>query len=175
MGGAAIGARELEQIQQAVQGRFGKAAVESPAAIARVLADEGAQLRHPEVIEFDANWREARIMNDVSEMDFANSGKPCRLKQAVTFIKKVEKLRLRFERTNDNSALKDLRETAIKARQEAFSFAKNRTLSDEVRAEQTEIAAWFALWLQTPALFNEWLELRRRSPEFQEKFQNREP
>src|SRR3982074_873501 len=53
-----VGAKELEAIQGAVRDRFGAGAVESPASIARTLADEGAVLRHPEVIECDAGWRE---------------------------------------------------------------------------------------------------------------------
>ena len=53
-----VGSRELEQIQREVAGRFGDAPTDSPAAIARMLADEGACLRHPEVLECDSQWRE---------------------------------------------------------------------------------------------------------------------
>ena len=48
-----VGARELEQIQEALRERFGEGALASPAAIARMVADEGAVLRHPEVCECD--------------------------------------------------------------------------------------------------------------------------
>src|SRR5438270_11000439 len=47
--GGTVGARELEAVAEAVRERFGEGAVESPAAIARLLADEGAELRHSEV------------------------------------------------------------------------------------------------------------------------------
>jgi len=56
-----VGARELEQIQNAVAEKFGEGAVDSPASIARVLADEGAVLRHPEVLDFDTKWRERNL------------------------------------------------------------------------------------------------------------------
>ena len=36
-----VGARELEQIQQALGERFGAGALQSPASIARTVADEG--------------------------------------------------------------------------------------------------------------------------------------
>ena len=52
-----VGARELEQIQQALRQKFGEGALESPASIARTVADEGAILRHPEVFECDLRWR----------------------------------------------------------------------------------------------------------------------
>ncbi|HVG28630.1 MAG TPA: hypothetical protein VM864_02820, partial [Pyrinomonadaceae bacterium] len=41
-----VGAEELEKIVAAVRERFDGGAVESPAAVARLLADEGAELRH---------------------------------------------------------------------------------------------------------------------------------
>src|SRR6266404_5640865 len=46
LGRPAIGESELRQIQASVRGQFGPGAEESPAAIARVLADAGAELRH---------------------------------------------------------------------------------------------------------------------------------
>lgn len=52
-----VGARELEAVIEAVSARFGEGAVESPARVARVLADEGAELRHSEILEADARWR----------------------------------------------------------------------------------------------------------------------
>jgi hypothetical protein len=45
-----VGAIELEAIAQAVREKFGEGAVESHASVARLLADEGAELRHAEVL-----------------------------------------------------------------------------------------------------------------------------
>jgi hypothetical protein len=56
-----VGEAELHSIQQTLRTRLGEGAVDSPAAIARVLAEEGATLRHPEVLTFDSRWREAEI------------------------------------------------------------------------------------------------------------------
>src|SRR5437660_2930890 len=67
LGGKAIGRRELRRIQRALHEKFGEGGVESPAKIARVLADEGAELRHPEVIEFDVKWREEKIEKETSK------------------------------------------------------------------------------------------------------------
>ncbi len=36
---------------------------------------------------------------------------------------------------------------------------------------ETEIAEWFTVWLQTPEIFDDWLELRRRSANFREQFE----
>src|ERR1044071_858141 len=52
-----VGAREVEAVMEAVRERFGDGGVESPARTARILADEGAELRHAEILEADARWR----------------------------------------------------------------------------------------------------------------------
>jgi hypothetical protein len=173
LGRPAIGESELHKIQESVRGQFGPGAEESPAAIARVLADAGAELRHPEVIEFDARWREAKIENDQGQLkgveDFL-AGKPVQLKKAESLIKKLEKLRQRAESSGDRTASKETRKVAISGRQIAELLAKDRKLSPIQRAEQAEIAEWLKVWIQTPSLFADWLDLRRRSTEFQKKF-----
>jgi len=177
LGSSMVGEAELSEIQLSVRTAFGQGADMSPAAIARVLADEGAELRHPEVIEFDARWREAKIEKDLGQLqgfDDLLTGKPLRLKNAEALIKKLEKLRRRAEDSGDQAALKQARTIAISSRQSAELRAKDRKLSQPERAEQTEIAEWLKVWIQTPGLFADWLELRRRSPEFQRKFSTKE-
>ncbi len=41
-----VGAKEIIAIEEAVREQFGQNAVESPMILARLLADEGAELRH---------------------------------------------------------------------------------------------------------------------------------
>src|SRR5262249_18003289 len=95
----AVGERELRAIRRAIAQRFGKDAVESHVSIARWLADDGAELRHPEVIEFDARWRETLIAaGDSAGRRDVIIAKPLTLKQAETLINKLEKLRKKFER-----------------------------------------------------------------------------
>jgi len=172
LGRAMVGEHELREIQRSVRNQFGSSADESPAAIARVLADEGAELRHPEVIEFDARWREAKIEKDSGQLkglDELLAGKPLRLRKAESLIKKLERLRQRAE-NDDQSAARQARSMAISGRQTAELLAKDKELNELQRAEQTEIAEWFKVWIQTPILFADWLELRRRSPDFRKKF-----
>jgi hypothetical protein len=38
------------------------------------------------------------------------------------------------------------------------------------REEKKEIAEWFRIWLETPDAFFDWLEVRKASAEFSEKF-----
>jgi hypothetical protein len=165
---APLGERELSEIQRSVREQLG-ADDESPAAIARVLADEGAELRHPEVIEFDARWREAKIERESRRfkgLEGLLTGKPMRLGKAEALIKRLERLR----RRGDEQSEKEARRLAVSGRQLAELLAKDGKLDKLQRAEQAEIAEWLKVWIQTPSLFADWLDLRRRSPEFQKKF-----
>jgi len=171
--GTMVGEAELREIQLAVRKQLGPGAEMSPAAIARVLADEGAELRHPEVIEFDASWREAKMETESRQLKGLGellTARPLQLKKAEALIKKLEKLRQRAETSGDQAALNQVRTIAVSARQHTELLAKDRKLNQHERAEQAEIIEWLKLWIQTPVLFADWLELRRRSPEFQKKF-----
>jgi len=173
LGGKAIGRRELRRIQRALHEKFGEGGVESPAKIARVLADEGAELRHPEVIEFDVKWREEKIEKETSEFkgfERFRDAKPVRLHEAESLIKKLEQTRQSSERNENKVNVQRLREIAIDVRQTAETLANDSTLTQRQRDEQAEIAQWLAVWLQTPNLFDDWLDLRRRSPDFRNKF-----
>ena len=93
-----------------------------------------------------------------------------RLPEAESLIKKLEQTRQSSERNQDKMNAQHLRNIAINARQAAESLANDSTLNQTQRDEQTEIAQWLAVWLQTPSLFDDWLDLRRRSPDFRKKF-----
>ena len=161
-----VGTRELEEIRAAVRERFGEGAVESPAAVARLLADEGAELRHAEVLEMDARWRAA----DPYEPMFRNVLKFSDFAQATNSIKRLDNLRKQFERTSDREGLRRVRETVLKGKQRAEMIARNASVNERKRAEKSEIAEWFAVWLRQPEIFADWLELRQRSADFRKRF-----
>ena len=58
----------------------------------------------------------------------------------------------------------------LKGKQRAASLGASPRVSPEKRREKQEIAAWFRVWLETPDLFFDWLELRKQSEEFQDAF-----
>jgi hypothetical protein len=169
----AAGKKELREIQRALAGRFGKGGVDSPAAIARVLADEGAELRHPEVIEFDARWREANIQKGTAFHVKNLTGtleKPLTLSRAARLIGKLDKARQRSERKADATNLRRVRDFAITEKQHAEARARDAQVNEQARTAQVEIAEWLRVWLQTPDLFADWLDLRRRTSDFRKKF-----
>jgi hypothetical protein len=159
-----VGARELEQIQQVLYEKLGAGAIESPAAIARVVADEGAALRHPEVFQCDLKWREGKVTATSRNLDFSS------LKTVLESFSEVEGWRLELEEQKDNAGLQRLRDVIVVARQDSLLTAHSKIVAETQRAEAKEISEWLRVWLVAPELFRDWLDLRMRSAEFRKKF-----
>ena len=157
-----VGARELEQIQKAVSETFGEGAVQSPAAIARTVADEGAVLRHPEVLEFDTHWRRQQLSALISpeELDFSD------LIESAKSIAKLDDLRNRFEGEGDEIKLRRLLQLVMTIKREFQQLARSKIVAEKSRVEARELVQWLTVWLQEPNMFEDWLDLRRRSTEF---------
>jgi hypothetical protein len=172
LGKPPVDARLLASIQSRLVAMFGKPETVGPAAIARVLADEGAELKHPEIIETDAAWRQSRIETNANESALAQFTSPAvmTLATAENLIAELEEARQRYEMNQDGQGLAQLRNIAYESRRLADTIARNRSGEQTIRHEQGEIAEWLKVWLQTPALFNDWLELRKRSDEFRARF-----
>jgi hypothetical protein len=170
LGRTSAGAEELISIQQVLADK-----TISPAGIARVLAQEGVELLHPEVINCDARWRQAQLENRAkrfASVSRLQSGIPLKLTEAETAIAQLEKLRNRFVAARDETALDEVKSLGIDARQNAIKRAKDPSLATDVRAVQAEVAEWLRVWLETPNLFAPWLELRKASAAFSAKFPN---
>jgi hypothetical protein len=157
-----VGARELKQIQRVVEKEFGAVSVDSPAAIARILAEEGAVLRHPDVLSLDTEWRERELSALISSDELNFSG----LAAAAASIKKLDMLRRKFEAHSEQLQLVRLREMTVKLKQDALLVARSKIVERQQRMEAREIAQWLTVWLQSPEIFEDWISLRKRSPEF---------
>jgi hypothetical protein len=161
-----VGAHELRQIQRALLEQFGDGALAGPAAIARAVADEGAVLRHPEVFACDLEWREQIL----AAQSFSESLDFSSLAAAFASLLKIEARRLELGGNSDDKARADLRAVVSAAREDSSLRARSRIIAEGEREQAREVSQWLSLWLQSPELFSDWLELRRRSPEFRRKF-----
>jgi hypothetical protein len=161
-----VGAKEVEAVREAVRERFGEGAVESPTRVARVLADEGAELRHQEILEMDARWR----TQDPYEAAFRNVLKFSTFEEAAQSIRRLDNLRKQFRRKNDREGLRRVQETVLKGKQRAQMIARNQSVNERKREEKAEMAEWFTVWLNQPDIFEDWLALRLTSKDFRERF-----
>src|ERR1044071_9915906 len=94
--------------------------------------------------------------------------------EAAASLKRLDNLRREFKRRNDRDGLRRVTETVLKGKQRAQMISRNASVNERKRAETTEIAEWFAVWLRQPEIFDDWLHLRRRSPEFRNLFAEEE-
>lgn len=161
-----VGAKEIIAVENAVREQFGNSAVDLPMKIARLLADEGAELRHPEILELDV---ERRTESPYAPM-FRNILKFSDFKQTLASIRHLENLRQKFKREADKEGLRMVYDTAQKGKSRAQMISRNEKVEARKREEKAEIAEWFTIWLQTPEIFESWVELRQNSKDFIERF-----
>jgi hypothetical protein len=161
-----VGSDEIQQIQAAVRETLGAGAVQSPATIARTLADEGAVLRHPEVLNSDSQWREQRLSELIppDDLNFRT------LEQASASIKRLTTEHSKLRKATDHAASERLRELVVAHKIDTQQMARSKILPAETRARAKEVSLWLTIWLEQPEVFDEWLDLRQRSPEFIRKF-----
>lgn len=161
-----VGATEIAAIETVISGVYGDAAVESPMAVARLLADEGAELRHAEIMQLyvtrsSSRPHEAALRNILNLDDLATAHRS---------IRALENLRIKVLGDGDKEGLRKLRETAIRGKDLAIETSKSANVDDATKRLNEEIANWLTVWLQTPDVFESWAALRKRSAEFLDRF-----
>lgn len=151
-GNEVITASTLNRINAALNQRFGSES--SPSSIARVLADHGARLGHPEILQADARWREHQHVFTPDDLSFET------IDAAFAFI---DKLRQAHDQPS-------LRASVQQIKHELDYLARSSKAPANRRAVAREAAQWLTVWLQNPQIFPEWLDLRRSTDEFRELF-----
>lgn len=157
LGSESVGVSELERIQLALEQSFGQSGRESPARIARTLAELGVALRHSEILKADLVWREAQVekLFEQGDIDFGT------IQSAVSSVKMIETRRLGFLEFGDDGGVESLKDYV-------------REIKADLAPQNTELAVeiveWLVIWLQNPEIFSDWLALRQESPEFVGKF-----
>ncbi len=75
-----------------------------------------------------------------------------------------------YRASSDRVGTSLVRRLIQKGKWRAESLATNPRVSPAKRQEKQEIAHWFHVWLETPDLFFDWLELRKASEDFRKLF-----
>ena len=128
-------------------------ATQSPAAIARTQADDGAQLTHPDVLNADVRWRSERLFT-AEELNFDTPA------AAVSWMNNLS-------RRPDHE---QLRPAVLNLKRELESVVASQRTSQKDRQLAREVGQWLTIWLQNPAIFDDWFELRRNTDEFIQLF-----
>ena len=108
------------------------------------------------------------------EEEFADLLHFSTLDEAEMCLVRLDELLRKFLVQAEPAAAERVREVARLGRRRAEMIARNHKVDAPKRAEKEEVAQWFAIWLDTPDAFFDWLEVRKQSPEFQSKFPHRD-
>jgi len=154
-----VSAREIAIINQALIEEYGEGGAMTPAEIARILHGEDLPVRFDQVF---------RMMTTTEKYEnaFAHFLESRDLAEAENSIREIDALYRKFKKAGDSVGMRLAFEAARTARQSATELSQLSQLSAAQRQEQAEIAQWFTVWLQTPDLFTEWVDLRKASAEF---------
>lgn len=152
-----VTAREIAIINRGLVEEFGEGGAMAPAEIARLLVDEDLPVRFEQVFRMASPTEKYETLFEGLAINKS-------LADAEESLRRIDELYRKFQRVGDRTGMRFARHTAERAKRNAVS--RSSGISGLRGAEQTEIAQWFTIWLQTPDLFAQWLELRKASPGF---------
>ena len=66
--------------------------------------------------------------------------------------------------SKDALRAKACRRAVIQAKDRARLISRNEKVDPEKRKQKAEMAEWILVWLENPAIFGTWIELRKRMP-----------
>jgi hypothetical protein len=151
---------EIEQIRRKLIAESGEAGKTSPDYIANVLAE--AKMRVVWSAQADTHGRYEEEFQDLLHFSSFEEAEMCLIR--------LDELLRKFETEGERAAEARVLEVARLGRRRAEMIARNHKVEPEKRAEKEEVARWFSVWLEQPDAFFDWLEIRKQSPEFRERF-----
>ncbi len=92
------------------------------------------------------------------------------LASAEQSLRRLDAIYREYSSAADRQGTNMVRALVKKGKLRAQSLASNPRVQAAKRQEKKEIASWFQVWLETPDLFADWLELRKASDEFRSIF-----
>ena len=153
------GQEEIRAVEAELRRALGPAGKTSFSYIASVLRKTGARVDYED--RYADPWMEepyARRLKGV--LQFGD------LAAAEASLRQLDAIYREYLQAADRVGTQLVRSLIVKGKQRAGSLAASPRVSQERRQQKQEIATWFRVWLETPEIFFDWLELRKQSEEF---------
>ena len=151
---------EVEQIRRQLIAQHGEAGKTSPDYIVGVLEDAGMRVI----------WSTRADTEGRYEEEFQDLLHFSTLEEAEMCLVRLDELLHKFRTAGDRAAIERVLEVGRLGRRRAEMIARNQKVDAAKRAGKEEVARWFAIWLESPDAFFDWLELRKQSQDFQQRF-----
>ena len=152
---------EIEQIRRQLISQLGASAGKTSADYVMSVLEE-AGMRVVWSTRSDTEGRYEEEFTDLLHFSTFTEAEMC--------LVRLDELLRKFSLDGERNAAERVREVARLGRRRAEMISRNHKVEAENRAQKEEAAHWFAIWLETPDAFFDWLEVRKQSPEFQKKF-----
>ena len=153
-------AAEIEQVRRKLIAQHGAEGKTSADYIASVLSAAGLRVALSQRADTEGRYDEE--FHDL--LHFAT------LEEAEMCLMRLDELVRKFRAEGEQAAVKRVLEVGRLGRRRAEMIARNPRVDPKKREEKQEILEWFRIWLETPETFFDWLDLRKRSPDFQRRF-----
>lgn len=151
---------EIDEISRRTAAHGGPSARASADYVSAVLKEAGMRVA----------WSAREEIEDRYEEEFKELLHFADLEEAEMCVVRLDELLRKFAALKERAAAERVREVARLGRRRAEMIAHNQKVDATKREEKAEIARWFAIWLETPDAFFDWLEVRKQSPEFKRRF-----
>lgn len=151
---------EVEQIRRRLIAQLGAEGKTSADYVMSVLEESGLRVV----------WSTRSDTEGKYEEEFADLLHFSTLEEAEMSLIRLDELLRKFSVEGERAAVERVREIGRLGRRRAEMIAHNHKVDAAKRVEKLEIARWFGIWLETPDAFFDWLEVRKKSPEFQSSF-----
>ncbi len=160
IGAQKVTAAEIEQVRRKLIVQLGPEGKTSADYVASVLAAAGMRVALSHRADTEGRYQE----------EFQGLLHFATLEEAEMCLMRLDELGRKFRAEGEAAAAERVLEVARLGRRRAEMIARNPKVDAHKRAEKNEIVQWFVIWLETPEAFFDWLEVRKRAPEFVEKF-----
>jgi hypothetical protein len=151
---------EIEQLRRRLLTEHGEAGKTGPDYIAEVLNSAG--------------WKVVLTQREEAEEEYEEEFEDLlhfkTLEDAEVSLTRLDELMRKFRAHGERAAVERVLDVARLGKRRAEMIARNHKVDVHKRSEKEEIAGWFRIWLETPDAFFDWLDVRKKSPEFQKKF-----
>ena len=87
-------------------------------------------------------------------------------------LRLLESLRRKYQSAHDRKGVEYCRQIALLGRRRSEFIGRNKRVGLNKRLQMQEVAIWFKIWLETPAIFGDWLALRKDAEEFRKLLQS---
>jgi hypothetical protein len=157
-----LGEPEVHVIQKELGENQGGGMRCSRGYIVRVIAEAGRPVKITDAFALP-------VMEEPYTRAFEGFLKFGTLEQAERCLRAINSLHEGYRAAGDRKGMAYARSIVLVGKRRSQAAAR-RAGSVEIAALRREISEWFTMWLSAPRLFDDWIELRKRSPGFVKMF-----